>query len=92
MPAKKPETPAAPSLADLADPERAASLYRKGPPCSIAVALETIPEDQADLLRKALENENARGIDIADALLPYGIDVGAHTVQRHRRGRCRCDR
>ncbi len=92
MPTKKADTPTAPSLADLADPERAATLYRKGPPCSISVALETIPEDQADLLRKALENENARGIDIADALLPFGIDVSAHTVQRHRRRRCRCER
>lgn len=94
MPAKKqaPSTPTVPDLATLADPEAARALYHKGPTCSVAVALETLPDDQADLLRKALENANARGVDIADALCGLGFEMTAHTVQRHRRARCRCDR
>lgn len=94
MPAKKSQTaaPAVPDLATLADPDAARALYHKGPTCSVAVALETLPADQADLLRKALDNTNARGVDIADALGGLGFDMTSHTVQRHRRSRCRCDR
>ena len=94
MPAKKSQTPerSVPDLATLADPEGARSLYHKGPTCTMALALETLPADQADLLRRALENPNARGVDITDALTVFGIETTSHTVQRHRRGRCRCDR
>lgn len=94
MPAKKSQTaaPSFPDLATLADPDAARALYHKGPTCSVAVALETLPPDQVDLLRKALENANARGVDIADALCGLGFEMNAHTVQRHRRGRCRCAR
>lgn len=93
MPAKKSApAPTVPDLATLADPEGARSLYHKGPVCAIATALETIPADQADLLRRALENPSARGIDISDALTAFDLNVNAHTVQRHRRGRCRCER
>jgi hypothetical protein len=93
VPSKKPTPrPEVPSLEDLADPERARALYHKGPTCSIQKALEMIPAEQGELLRKALDNPNARGIDIADALAAFDLDVNPHTVQRHRRGRCRCDR
>ena len=56
MPAKKSQTPerSVPDLATLADPEGARSLYHKGPTCTMALALETLPADQADLLRRAL--------------------------------------
>lgn len=92
MPSKKPApAPTVPTLEVLADPLAARSLYHKGPICAIAKALDTIPADQADLLRLALDNTNARGIDIADALTAFGFDIPAHTVQRHRRGRCRCE-
>lgn len=94
MPVKKqaPAAPTFPDLATLADPDAARALYHKGPTCSVSVALESLPDDQADLLRKALENGNARGVDIADALCGLGFEMNAHTVQRHRRRRCRCER
>ena len=94
MPAKKPKpaTATAPDLATLADPDGARSLYHKGPTCSIAMALEGLPPEQATNLQLALDNGNARGVDIADALVALGYDLTSHTVQRHRRGRCRCER
>ena len=94
MPAKKQQAPerSVLDLAPLADPEGARSLYTKGPTCTMALALETLPDDKADLLRKALENASARGVDIADALSAFAFEVTPHTVQRHRRGRCRCER
>lgn len=94
MPAKKPKpaTPTVPDLATLADPEGARSLYHKGPTCAIATALDTLPPEQAEFLRQALDNPNARGIDIADALTAFDMNISGHTVQRHRRGRCRCER
>ena len=93
MPAKKQRpAPTVPDLETLADPEGARSLYHKGPTCTMALALETLPADKSDLLRRALENPSARGVDIADALTAYGIECTSHTVQRHRRGRCRCER
>lgn len=94
MPPKKETTPArtVPDLATLADPDGARSLYQKGPTCGVAVALETLPTDQADLLRQAIENTHARGIDISDALTAFDLEIAPHTVQRHRRGRCRCER
>lgn len=94
MPTKKSQTaaPSFPDLATLADPDAARALYHKGPTCSIAVALTNLPADKADLLRQALDNDNARGVDIADAVCGLGYEMTAHTVQRHRRGRCRCDR
>lgn len=94
MPAKKTQTPerSVPDLATLADPEAARSLYHKGPTCTMALALATLPPDKADLLSRALDNPNARGVDITDALSAYGIETTSHTVQRHRRGRCKCER
>lgn len=93
MPAKKqPPTPSVPDLATLADPDGARSIYHKGPTCTIATALDILPPEQAANLQKALDNPNARGIDIADALTAFDMNVAAHTVQRHRRGRCRCER
>lgn len=91
-PKKQPSTPSAPTLAVLADPDGARSLYQKGPTCSVTRALDNLPPDQADLLRQALDNRNARGVDIADALVALGYDVTSHTVQRHRRARCRCEK
>jgi hypothetical protein len=76
-----------PDLADLARPD-----YRpvKGPACTIALALETLPDADAANLTAALENPHAPATAIARALAGLGHDVRAYTVQRHRRRECRC--
>jgi hypothetical protein len=84
--------PTVPDLKALSDPATSALHWQKGPSCTIGQALDTLPSDQAAHLAKALDNTNARAIDIAMALEALGVRMSAHTVQRHRRGVCRCDR
>ena len=56
MPAKKQQAPerSVPDLATLADPEGARSLYHKGPTCTMALALETLPEDHVRYVLPAM--------------------------------------
>ncbi len=64
-----------------------------GPACVFAVVLPTLD----DIDRKALENalrldSGIQGQQIADVLTAQGHPVRGHTVQRHRNGRCSCER
>ena len=77
------------ALEALADPN-----YRpaKGPTCTVTVLLSTMDDDDADLLRKAMANPYAPTTAIAAALADQGYRITAATLQRHRRGECRCAR
>lgn len=76
-----------PDLAALADPN-----YRppKGPACTIQLLLDTLDADTAEHLRGALANPHAASTAIVKALQDAGHRVSANTMQRHRRGECRC--
>jgi hypothetical protein len=74
-------------LAALAAPN-----YRvhRGPACTIGLAIQTMPDSDAELLRAALDNPHAPSSQIAKALTNLGHSVKPYTVQRHRRNECRC--
>ena len=62
--------------------------------CGVAYALRVLPPDQADLLRRALTNENVGPGEIADELRPL-IAVSppsAFAVGRHKATprKCKC--
>lgn len=76
-----------PDLAALADP---GYRLKRGPACSIPTILAALPPDQAEFARLALANPHAPGTEIARSLAELGHKVAVCTVQRHRRGDCRC--
>lgn len=74
------------SLAD----SLAAHRVVKGPSCSIAILLTTLPDDDAATLRRALGDVHIPSTVIAKALTDIGQRIQSKTVQRHRRGDCEC--
>jgi len=60
----------------------------KGPTCEVERFYVHKPE-LAVQLREALEAD-VQSTAIARALKNRGIDLSAHTIQRHRRRQCRC--
>lgn len=69
--------------------EAQAHVYR-GPPCTIS----TLPDDVVEELAEAVAAIDGRTVSakaIASALRDRGFDVGAHTINRHFRGDCRCE-
>lgn len=66
-----------------------------GLPCSVGVLLDTLQGDELDALRTMLGNNQQRGwgaSDIWRALTDEGYEVGLQTINRHRGGKCRCQR
>ena len=74
----------------LADRLAAAKLPTRGPGCSIARILATIPTEDADALKAALDDPALPGTVIANVLREEGHTLTSHTVQRHRRNDCAC--
>lgn len=75
----------------LAEIEAAAS-PRRGPACSIETVLAELPDSERAELEKALASARYLGSDIAKVLRGRGFHVANLTVNRHRRGDCRCAR
>lgn len=77
------------TLENLANPN-----YRPptGPQCGIAMLMPALDKKTQDLLKAAMQNAYAPSTAIAQAMSDQGHRVSAHTVQRHRRGECRCAR
>ena len=63
---------------------------RKGPPCSISVILSELDKDDRTALVEALTNPLIAHTAIYRVLANNGFRVNLNTVQRHRRGECRC--
>lgn len=74
-------------LDNLADPNYRP---RRGPNCSIALIVSTLDPDTAELFHAAMDNPYAPGTEIAKAMAERGYQMPAHSLQRHRRGECRC--
>lgn len=74
----------------LADHEPA--LRPTGLPCSIGHLLHTLPEREAEILQSWLDNPVATQEWIYLTLRTEGHPVGRQTINRHRRGLCRCER
>ncbi|MGI5337664.1 hypothetical protein ACQEVS_09835 [Streptomyces sp. CA-181903] len=67
---------------------------RKGPPCSVAVALASVDEETAATLCRTLDTPTIPSTAIAAVLSQHGRAITAYTVARHRRRGevtgCRC--
>jgi hypothetical protein len=59
-------------------------------PCHVAVLLSALPAADREGLRAALADPARPSTWIAAVLRANGHDVSAGSVQRHRRGGCRC--
>jgi hypothetical protein len=76
-----------PLLDNLADPHYT---YRKGPQCSIKLAMAQMDEATIKKFKAAMANPAAPATQIAKAVQDLGYQVRYEAVQRHRRGACRC--
>ena len=76
-------------LDNLANPD-----YRppSGPECGVRIVLDLMDDKTRKTLIAALDNPHAPSTKISVALSEMGHRTSAHTVQRHRRGECRCPR
>jgi hypothetical protein len=63
---------------------------RQGPPCSVRLALDEMPDDVRQAVEDAFGDARIKGSHIADVLRNRGYRVTGPTVQRHRRGDCQC--
>ena len=64
---------------------------KKGPSCAVCIALETLPEAEADGLRSLLANRSWRYSELSDALRDdpdTPLDIAAQSLARHARGGC----
>ena len=75
---------------DIAGQLATSSPPRKGPPCSISVILGELDKDDRTALVEALTNPLIAHTAIYRVLADNGFRVNLNTVQRHRRGECRC--
>jgi hypothetical protein len=74
-------------LDNLADPNYT---YRKGPECTVALAMEQMDKATLATFQTAMANPAAPGTQIAKAVQELGYQVRYEAIQRHRRGACRC--
>ena len=64
---------------------------RKGPPCEVCQALETIPADEAAGLLRLLSDKTERYTELSDKLEndeDTPLQLSAFQLSRHARGRC----
>ena len=80
--------PAKPNLlADIV----ALNTPRKGPPCTMGIVLQELPEDDIKGLLQALDNPTIKSTAIRRALEGRGYKVNDNTIGRHRRKECLCE-
>jgi len=74
-------------LDNLADPNYT---YRKGPECTVALAMQQMDKATLATFHAAMANPAAPSTQIAKAVQQLGYQVRYEASQRHRRGACRC--
>ena len=65
---------------------------RKGPVCSVTVALTQLVADDKAALETAFANPGYQHSQISAALKAIGLDVSPTAISRHRRNECMCGR
>ena len=75
-------------LAELID----ATKDGPGNRCRISILRLTLSPEDLDTLDAALADPSIQTTRIHAALRAMGYDIGAHSLQRHRRGACKCER
>jgi hypothetical protein len=63
---------------------------RKGPRCAVALLLADLGDEDRPQVEAALGNSRVTTSAIVAALGRMGREIGDSSVQRHRRGGCRC--
>ena len=78
--------------------ERLASTQRRGPglPCSVAIVLETLDDEDAQALRDALavpkgDPNRLSAQQLSEILREEGHKVPYKSLELHRKGACRCE-
>lgn len=80
------------TFADALATEQAVSRGYQERGCQVRQALDRLPDADRDTAQAALDNPTVEGAAIARAFAAFGERVPGYTVQRHRRGDCRCPR
>lgn len=75
---------------DLGTQLRTQPSVRKGPPCTMSVILDDLQGNDKEALVAALNDTTVMHSTIYRVLTKNGFPVSLNTVQRHRRGECRC--
>lgn len=66
---------------------------KKGQPCAVGVLLEMLPADEREALNKALLDPTRNKESLSEAVrVAYGAVVRGHTLARHARGACACEK
>lgn len=74
----------------LLDEIRAGSVETSGRVCAVKTVLESLtPDDRSDLL-VAFDDLSVTSAAIYRALNNRGVQISVFSLQRHRRGECRC--
>lgn len=81
---------AVPGSASLLDDLAAPVTTRKGPQCTVGRLLTILSPIERDRLQEALDNPEWTASGLTRVLVKHGTPMAPQTVQRHRRGECRC--
>lgn len=66
---------------------------RRGQPCAVGVLCEMLPADEREALTKALFDPTRNKESLSEAVrVAYGAEIRGHTLARHARGVCACDK
>ena len=65
---------------------------QSGTPCSVGALLATLEGDELDALKTMLGSREWSQAMVYDALVAEGYVVGFQSINRHRGGKCRCNR
>jgi hypothetical protein len=76
------------TLADLL--EEIQSQVRPGPRCHVGRVFDHLTEADRKTLEEALSSERYSARAISGALRLRGLTVSRSSIERHRRGECRC--
>lgn len=66
------------------------AMRSSGNPCGVVRVLEKLDRKQAEKLRAALDRKDLPSTVIVKVLKSWGQQLGTDSVNRHRRGVCRC--
>jgi len=67
-------------------------ITRKGPGCSVGLALALLSDSEADALLSMLTGKAWKSSQIADELhAEHQVEIKGETIARHRRGGCSCE-
>lgn len=71
---------------------RKAQRGRQGPNCGVGIMLATVQPAYRLDVEQAMADPNIYSTVISEILAQDGIDIAYETIQRHRRGRCMCNK